>query len=124
MTIATMDFDWLLQHATVIAFDPTRPSLYVFALGMSQDALHAHVLAPMAEHHLFTVAQTQYIDAGRRERYRGQLPRVGMSLFEVAGQQFGLVLSYHKQFQPDLAQYLAWLEFWHTTCLTAAQGQA
>jgi hypothetical protein len=119
-----MDFDWLLEHATVIAFDPTRPSLYVFALGMSQDAVHEYVLVPMHEAQLFAVAQTQYIDAGRRERYRGQLPRVGMSLFEIAGQPFGMVLSYHKQFQPDLAQYLAWLEFWHQKRLAAAQSEA
>ena len=124
MAVAQMDFDWLLDHATVIAFDPTRPSLYVFALGMSEGALRTHVLAPMAAADLFAVVQMQVIDAGKRERYRGQLPRVGMSLFEIDAQQFGVVLSYHKQFPPDLAQYTAWLEFWHKKCLAAAQDTA
>jgi hypothetical protein len=42
-----MDFDWLLDHATAIAFDPGRASLYVFALGMTPDELRQQVLSPM-----------------------------------------------------------------------------
>jgi hypothetical protein len=124
MSAPKMDFDWLLDHATAIAFDPNRASLYVFGLGMSQEELQEHVLAPMAQEHLFTLEQTQYITAERRDRYKGQLPRVAMSLFEVAGQQCGVVLSYHKQFQPDLSQYAAWLAFWHTKLLAAVQAKA
>jgi hypothetical protein len=124
MSTAKMDFDWLLDHATAIAFDPTRASLYVFGLGMSQEELQQHVLAPMAQDHLFTLEQTQFITAERRNRYKGQLPRVALSLFDVDDQQCGVVLSYHKQFQPDLSQYDAWLAFWHRKLLTAAQAKA
>lgn len=117
MPVATMDFDWLLEHASVIAFDPGRPSIYVFSLGMTPEELRQQVLDPMEQQGVFAVAQTQYIDAGKRDRYRGQLPRIGLSLFEVAGQQCGVVLSYHPKFQPDLAQYMAWLTFWHQRLL-------
>jgi hypothetical protein len=122
MSVATMDFDWLLDHASVIAFDPGRSSIYVFSLGLDPDAFRQHVLTPMDQSGLFALAQTQYIDAGKRERYRGQLPRVGLTLFEVAGHQCGLVLSYHPKFQPDLAQYTAWLNFWHQQQLETARA--
>jgi hypothetical protein len=124
MAVPRMDFDWLLDQATAIAFDPGRPSLYVFGLGMTPEELHTHVLSPMGQHDLFAVAQTQCIDASRRERYKGQLPRLGLTLFEVAGRQCGIVLSYHSKFVPDLAQYAAWQTFWHTRLLEAARAQA
>jgi hypothetical protein len=124
MAVLTLDFDWLLAQASVIAFEPGRPSLYIFALGMTQEDLQAQVLAPMAQAQLFNVAQTQVIDASKRDRYRGQLPRVGLSLFELAGQQFGLVLSDHPKFPADLAQYSAWLAFWHQRLLEAQRAQA
>ena len=121
MSADTMDFDWLLDHASVIAFDPARSSLYVFALEMSADQLRAQVLAPMDQAGLFTASNTQFIDADKRENYRGQLPRVSLSIFDLAGAQYGIVLSYHEKFKPDLAQYTAWLEFWHQRSLQAAQ---
>jgi hypothetical protein len=119
-----MDFDWLLEHATAIAFDPGRPSLYVFGLGMTPEELHQHVLQPMEQAGIFARAQTQFIDASKRDRYRGQLPRVALTLFDVAGRQCGVVLSYHSKFKPDLAQYTAWLNFWHQRTLEAAQATA
>jgi hypothetical protein len=124
MSVTTIDFDWLLDHATAIAFDPSRPSLYVFGLGMSHEELQEHVLKPMDQHNLFATAQTQFIDASRRERYKGQLPRVGLTVFEVAGRQCGLVLSYHSKFEPDLAQYTAWLAFWHEQLLDSVRTRA
>ena len=124
MAVPSMDFDWLLDQATAIAFDPGRSSLYVFGLDMTQEELQEQVLGPMGQHDLFAVAQTQFIDASRRERYKGQLPRVGLTLFEVAGRQCGIVLSYHSKFAPDLAQYEAWLAFWHKRLLEAARAKA
>ena len=124
MAVPTIDFDWLLDNATVIAFDPGRSSLYVFGLDMTQDELQEHVLTPMGQHDLFAVAQTQVIDESRRGRYKGQLPRVGLTLFEVAGRQCGIVLSYHSKFEPNLAQYEAWQHFWHQRLLEAARARA
>jgi hypothetical protein len=124
MAVPTMDFDWLLEHATAIAFDPGRPSIYVFGLDMTPEELQAQVLGPMGQHNLFAVAQTQFIDASRRDRYKGQLPRIGLTLFEVAGRQCGIVLSYHSKFEPDLTQYAAWLDFWHKQLLEAARAKA
>jgi hypothetical protein len=124
MVVPSIDFDWLLEHATAIAFDPGRPSIYVFGLDMTPEELQAHVLAPMGQHNLFAVVQTQFIDASRRDRYKGQLPRVGLTLFEVAGRQCGIVLSYHSKFEPDLAQYTAWLDFWHRQLLESARAKA
>ena len=72
MPVPSMDFDWLLEHATTIAFDPGRPSIYVFGLDMTPEELQAYVLGPMGQHNLFAVAQTQFIDASRRDRYKGQ----------------------------------------------------
>jgi hypothetical protein len=123
MPVQTLDFDWLLDHASVIAFDPGRPSIYVFSLDMPLDEFRQQVLTPMDTSGLFAVAQTQFIDASRRDRYRGQLPRVGLTLFEVAGYQCGVVLSYHAKFQPDLAQYMAWLNFWHQQRLETTRAQ-
>lgn len=124
MSVPQMDFDWLLEHATSIAFDPGRPSIYVFSLGMTPEALQSQVLTPMAEQSLFAVGQTQFIDASKRERYKGQLPRVGLTLFDVHGQQCGIVLSYHSKFPPDLAQYDAWQTFWHQRQLDRARASA
>ena len=124
MAVPSMDFDWLLDNASVIAFDPGRSSLYVFGLDMTQVELQEHVLGPMEQHGLFAVAQTQVIDESRRGRYKGQLPRVGLTLFEVAGRQCGIVLSYHSKFEPDLAQFEAWQHFWHARLLEAARAQA
>jgi len=124
MAVPSMDFDWLLDNASVIAFDPGRASLYVFGLDMTQAELQEHVLGPMEQHGLFAVAQTQVIDESRRGRYKGQLPRVGLTLFEVAGHQCGIVLSYHSKFEPDLAQYEAWQHFWHARLLEATRARA
>jgi hypothetical protein len=122
MSVPTIDFDWVLEHATAIAFDPGRPSLYIFALGMGPDELRTRVLMPMEAHGLFASAQTQYIDASRRERYKGQLPRIALTLFEVGGCQYGLILSDHPKFQSDLSQYMAWQSFWHQQCLEATRA--
>ena len=124
MTVPSIDFDWLLDNATVIAFDPGRSSLYVFGLDMTQDEFQEHVLGPMGQHDLFAVAQTQVIDESRRGRYKGQLPRVGLTLFEVAGRQCGIVLSYHSKFEPNLEQYEAWQHFWHQRVLEATRAKA
>ena len=124
MSVPTIDFDWVLEHATAIAFDPGRPSLYVFALGLSPDELRDLVLTPMEAHGLFASAQTQYIDASRRERYKGQLPRIGLTLFEVGGRQCGLILSDHAKFPSDLSQYMAWQSFWHQQRLEATRAAA
>ena len=124
MAVPRLDFDWLLDNASVIAFDPGRSSLYVFGLGMTQDELQEHVLNPMGQHDLFAVPQTQVIDESRRGRYKGQLPRVALTLFEVAGRQCGLVLSYHSKFEPNLAQYDAWQTFWQHRLLEAARARA
>ncbi len=122
MAVPTMDFDWLLVHATAIAFDPARPSVYVFGLGLSPEALQAQVLTPMQEAGLFNIAETKVLDDKMRGQYRGLLPRVALTVFEVAGQQCGIVLSYHEKFQPDLSQYEAWSQFWHARQLAQAQG--
>lgn len=124
MSVPTIDFDWLLDHATAIAFDPGRPSLYVFSLGMPPEEFRTQVLHPMDQGGMFAAAQTQFIDASRRERYRGQLPRVGLTLFEVGGHQCGVALSYHNKFPPNLTQYMTWLTFWHEKLLQSAQAQA
>lgn len=124
MPIAMMDFDWLLEHASAIAFDPGRPSIYVFGLDLSPEELQAQVLSPMAQQDLFAVTQTKFIEAGQRERYKGQLPRVGLSLFEVNGHQCGIVLSYHSKFEPNLAHYEAWQTFWHQRLLDEARAKA
>jgi hypothetical protein len=113
-----------LDHASVIAFDPGRPSIYAFSLGMPLDEFRQQVLNPMGKSGLFAVGQTQFIDASKRDRYRGQLPRIGLTLFEVAGYQCGIVLSYHTKFQPDLAQYMAWQNFWHQQLLETARVKA
>ena len=72
MAVATMDFDWLLDNASAIAFDPGRPSIYVFALDMTPEELQDRVLSPMAQHDLFAVAQAKFIDDNQRGRYKGQ----------------------------------------------------
>ena len=76
MAVPTMDFDWLLDHASAIAFDPGRPSIYVFGLDMTPEELREQVLSPMEQHDLFAVAQAKFIDDNQRGRYKGQLPRV------------------------------------------------
>ncbi len=124
MPAATMNFDWLLDHATAIAFDPERPSIYVFALDMTQEELQGQVLQPMAQEGLFGAAQAQFIEANRRDRYRGQLPRLALSLFEVNGHQCGVVLTYHSKFEPKLEQYDAWSHFWHQRLLAEAKSKA
>lgn len=124
MAIAPLDFDWLLDNASTIAFDPGRPSIYVFGLDMSPEELREQVLAPMAQQDLFATAQTKFIEAGQRERYKGQLPRVELSLFEVQGRQCGIVLSYHSKFEPNLAQYTAWQTFWNQRLLESARARA
>ena len=43
------DFDWLLDNAEVIAFDPGRLSLYAFGQDMAVEDLRERVLAPMNE---------------------------------------------------------------------------
>ncbi len=123
MAVPTMDFDWLLDHATAIAFDPARPSIYVFGLGLSPEALETHVLAPMQTAGLLNVAETKLLDEGMRGQYRGQLPRVALTVFDVAGEQAGIVLTYHEKFKPNLSQYEAWSQFWHAQQLAQAQDR-
>jgi hypothetical protein len=122
MAVEKMDFDWLLDQASAIAFDPSRPSIYVFGLGMTPDVLQEQVLSPMGEANLFAVANTKFIEGNMRGQYRGQLPRVAMTLFDVAGQQCGIVLSYHEKFPPNLSQYTEWSQFWHSRALDTAQA--
>ncbi len=122
MAVPTIDFDWLLDYATAIAFDPERPSIYVFGLGLSPEALETQVLRPMQTAGLFNVAETKVLDDKIRGQYRGQLPRVALTLFNIAGEQAGIVLTYHEQFKPDLSQYEAWSQFWHARQLTEAQN--
>ncbi|MBM3224007.1 MAG: hypothetical protein FJZ47_09425 [Candidatus Tectomicrobia bacterium] len=124
MAVPTMDFDWLLDQASAIAFDPGRPSIYVFGLEMTPEELQAHVLTPMGQQQLFAVEQTKFIDANQRGHYKGQLPRVALNLFEVNGRQCGIVLSYHSKFEPNLAQYEAWQTFWQQRLLEAARSKA
>lgn len=123
MAVPTMDFDWLLDNAGAIAFDPGRPSIYVFGLDMSPEELQAQVLEPMGQQDLFAVAQTKFIDAAQRGRYKGQLPRVLLSVFDVGGHQCGIILSYHAKFEPNMAQYAAWQTFWQQRSLDAARSQ-
>ena len=116
------DFDWLLDHAKVIAFDPGRLSLYVFGQDMTVEDLRACVLAPMSEAGLFSLSDTKFIEVDRREQYRGQLARVALTVFDVAGHQCGIAMAYHDRYQPDLGQYEAWSRFWHERCLKAARA--
>ncbi len=122
MAAPTLDFDWLLEHATTIAFDPARPSIYAFSLGLSPEALTTHVLTPMQAAGLFNVAEVKVLDDNMRGQYRGQLPRVALTVFEAAGCPCGIVLTYHDRFKPDLSQYEAWSQFWHARQLAQAQG--
>jgi hypothetical protein len=124
MAVPTLDFDWLLEHATAIVFDPARPSIYVFGLGLSLEALEMHVLSPMQAAGLFNVADTKVLDDKTRGQYRGQLPRVALTVFDVSGHPCGIVLTYHDKFKPDLSQYEAWLQFWHTRQLAQAQDRS
>ena len=73
MAVPTMDFDWLLDHASAIAFDPGRPRIYVFGLDMTPEELQEQVLSPMGQHDPFAVAQAKFIDDNQRARYKGQL---------------------------------------------------
>jgi len=121
MAVPTMDFDWLLDHATAIAFDPARPSIYVFGLTMSPETLETQVLTPMQAAGLFNVAETKVFDDKMRGQYRGQLPRVALTVFDVSGEQCGIVLTYHDRFKPDLSEYEAWSKFWHARRLAKVQ---
>lgn len=116
------DFDWLLDNTQAIAFDPGRLSLYVFGQDMNIEDLRERVLAPMNEAGLFSLSDVKFIDDDRREQYRGQLARVALTVFDVAGRQCGIAMAYHDRYQPDLEQYEAWSRFWHERCLQAARG--
>lgn len=116
------DFDWLLDNTQVIAFDPGRLSLYVFGQDMNGEDLQERVLAPMNEAGLFSLSDVKFIADDRREQYRGQLARVALTVFDVAGRQCGIAMAYHDRYQPDLEQYEAWSRFWHQRCLQAARG--
>ena len=116
------DFDWLLDNAKVIAFDPGRLSLYVFGQDMNVEDLRERVLSPMNEAGLFSLSDVKFIDDDRREQYRGQLARVALTVFDVAEQQCGIAMAYHDRYQPDLGQYEAWSRFWHERCLQAARA--
>ena len=122
MAATIMDFDWLLEQASAIAFDPSRPSIYVFGLGLDAEALKEQVLTPMSAANLFTVADAKFIDGDMRGQYKGQLPRVAMTLFDVSGHQCGIILTYHEKFPPDLSQYEAWSQFWHAHLLDDAKA--
>lgn len=99
------DFDWLLDHAQAIAFDPGRLGLYVFGMDTEAEGLRRHVLAPMDEAALFSLSDAKFIAPERREQYRGQLTRVALTIFDIGGQQCGLALTYHDRYQPDPSQY-------------------
>ena len=122
MPSGKLDFDWLLDNTKAIAFDPGRLSLYVFGQDMNIEALRSGVLAPMSEAGLFSLSDVKFIDDDRREQYRGQLARVALTVFDVAGRQCGIAMAYHDRYQPDLEQYEAWSRFWHERCLQAARG--
>ena len=47
MALGKHDFDWLLDHARAIAFDPGRLSLYAFGMDAEAEDLRQQVLAPM-----------------------------------------------------------------------------
>ena len=115
------DFDWLLDRAQAIAFDPARLGLYVFGMDTEAEALRQHVLAPMNDAGLFSLSDAKYIATDRREQYRGQLARVALTIFDIGGRQYGLAMTYHDRYQPDPGQYDAWSRFWHERCLHAAR---
>ena len=104
MAVPTMDFDWLLDHASAIAFDPSPQYLCLRAGYDSGRVTRPGGCIQWSSTISFAVAQAKFIDDNRRGRYRGQLPRVGLTLFEVNGHQCGIVLSYHSKFEPNLAQ--------------------
>ena len=122
MASGKVDFDWLLDHAKVIAFDPGRLSLYVFTQDMAVEDLRERVLAPMNEAGLFSLSDAKFIETDRREQYRGQLARVALTVFDIGGQQCGIAMAYHDRYQPDLGQYEAWSRFWHERCLQTARA--
>ena len=116
------DFDWLLDHARAIAFDPGRLSLYVFGMDGEAEDLRQRVLAPMDEADLFSLPDAKFIADDRREQYRGQLARVALTIFDVGSQQYGIAMAYHDNYRPDLGHYEAWSHFWHEKCLQAAKA--
>ena len=122
MASGTHDFDWLLDHAQAIAFDPGRVSLYAFGLDAEVEDLRQHVLEPMNEAGLFSLPDAKFIADDRREQYRGQLTRVALTIFEAGSRQYGIAMAYHDSYRPDLGQYEAWSRFWHERCLQAAKA--
>ena len=122
MASGKLDFDWLLDHARAVAFDPGRLSLYVFGMDADAVGLRQQVLAPMDEAGLFSLSDAKFIADDRREQYRGQLARVALTIFDVGGQQYGIAMAYHDNYRPDLGQYEAWSHFWHERCLRAAKA--
>ena len=122
MALGKHDFDWLLDHARAIAFDPGRLSLYAFGLDAEAEDLRQRVLQPMNEAGLFSLTEAKFITSDRRDQYRGQLSRVALTLFEVSGQQYGIAMAYHDNYRPDLSQYKAWSNFWHERCLQTARA--
>ena len=122
MALGKHDFDWLLDHATAIAFDPGRLSLYAFATDGAAEDLRQHVLEPMNEAGLFSLSNAKFISDDRRDQYRGQLARVALTMFDVGETQYGIAMAYHDSYRPDLGQYEAWSHFWHQRCLRAAKG--
>ena len=122
MALGKHDFDWLLEHARAIAFDPGRLSLYAFGMDAEAEDLRQQVLAPMNGAGLFSLADAKFIVDDRREQYRGQLTRVALTIFDVSGQQYGIAMTYHDSYRPDLGQYEAWSRFWHELCLQVAKA--
>lgn len=116
------DFDWLLENARAIAFDPGRLSLYVFAMDAEAEELRRRLLEPMSQAGLFSLDEAKFIADDRRHQYRGQLTRVALSIFDVSESQYGIAMAYHDSYRPDLGQYEAWSRFWHERCLRAAGG--
>jgi hypothetical protein len=88
---------------------------------MSPETLETQVLTPMQAAGLFNVAETKVFNDKMRGQYRGQLPRVALTVFDVSGEPCGIVLTYHDKFKPDLSQYEAWSNFWHARQLAQAQ---
>ena len=75
----------------------------------------------MSEAGLFSLSEAKFIADDRRDQYRGQLARVALSIFDVGGSQYGIAMTYHDSYRPDLDQYEAWSRFWHDRCLRARQ---
>ena len=116
------DFDWLLDHARSVAFDPGRLSLYVFAMDTEAEDLRQQVLVPMDKAGLFSLPDAKFIADDRREQYRGQLARVALTIFDVSGQQYGIAMAYHEQLPAGSGPLRIVVPLLARTVLASSQG--